>query len=237
MVKDYQEAARAILASEYSRAFALLKSMVQDGRDRPVQVKARQVIADLEQQAAGRLARAKMLHDRGQSVEAAEALTNLLHQFAGTQAAASGATMLTALAVRPEIREQQRQRRARELLAQARDEYRTQQYLGCLERCEVLGTAYADLPEGAEGQQLAAEVKDNPAFLARACDALNQRMAAMNLALAEAWAKKGQPAQAQLCLEKVLQAAPNSRQAELAQVRLAQLQGPAATQQAEYKKR
>ena len=38
-------------------------------------------------------------------------------------------------------------------------------------------------------------------------------------------------------LEKVLQTAPGSRHAELAQVRLAQLQGTAATQQAEYKKR
>ena len=38
-------------------------------------------------------------------------------------------------------------------------------------------------------------------------------------------------------VEKVLQSAPESRHAELAQVRLAQLQGTAATQQTEYKKR
>jgi thioredoxin-related protein len=237
MLRDYQEAAKAILASDYSRAVALLKSITQDGKDRSVQLKARTVLQDMEQQAAGRLARAKGLHDRGQSAEAAETLTELLHSFAGTQAAADGSALLSKLAVRPELRDQQRTRRARELLAQARDDYRTQQYLGCLERCEVLTTSYADLPEGAEAQQLAGEIKDNPEFLARACDSLNLRMGAMYLTLAESWLKKGQPQQAQVCLEKVLQTAPGSRQAELAQVQLARLQGTGTTQQAEYKKR
>ncbi len=237
MARDYQEAARAIVASEYGRAVTLLKGVTQDGKERPVQVKARQVLQDLEQQAAGRLVRAKALHDRGQSTEAAEALTDLLRNYGGTQAAADGGSLLTALAARPEMRDQQRRQRARELLAQARDDYRTQQYLGCLERCETLAAAYSDLPEGVEAQQLAAEVKDNPDNLTRACDSLNARMGAMYLTLAETWVKKGQPAQAQLCLEKVLQTAPGSRHAELAQVRLAQLQGTAATQQAEYKKR
>jgi thioredoxin-like negative regulator of GroEL len=236
MLRDYQEAAKAILASDYSRAIALLKSIVQDGRDRSVQVKARQVLQDLEQQAAGRLARAKSLQDRGQSADAAEALTDLLRSFAGTQAAADGGALLSTLATRPEMQEQQRIRRARELLALARDDYRTQQYLGCLERCELLTMRYADLPEGAEAQQLANEIKDNPELLARACDSLNLRMGTMYLTLAESWLKKGQPQQAQVCLEKVLQSAPGSRQAEQAQVRLAQLQGTSATQQAEYKK-
>jgi thioredoxin-related protein len=237
MLRDYQEAAKAVVASDYSRAIALLKSITQDGKDRSVQVKARQVLQDLELQAAGRLTRAKALQDRGQSAEAAEALTDLLRTFAGTQAATDGGTMLSALAMRPELRDHQRARRARELLAQARDDYRTQQYLGCLERCELLTTTYSDLPEGVEAQQMANEIKDNPEFLARACDNLNHRMGVMYLALAESWLKKGQPQQAQLCLEKVLQAAPGSRQAETAQVRLAQLQGTGATQQAEYKKR
>jgi thioredoxin-like negative regulator of GroEL len=236
MTRDYQDASRAILASEYGRAIALLKSITQDGKDRSVQMKARQVLQDLEQQAAGRLARAKAFNDRGQSIEAAEALTDLLRNYTGTQAATDGGTLLTKLAVRPEMRDQQRQRRARELLAQARDDFRTQQYLGCLERCETLTSAYSDLAEGVEAQQLATEVKDNPELLGQACDSLNGRMGAMYLTLAETYIKKGQPTQAQACLEKVLASAPGSRHAELAQVRLAQLQGTAATQQAEYKK-
>ncbi|HEY1379376.1 MAG TPA: DUF255 domain-containing protein [Gemmataceae bacterium] len=236
MQRDYQEAARAIVGSEYGRAVGLLKNVTRDGKDRPVQVKARQILQDLEQQAAGRLARAKSLHDLGRSTEAAEALTDLLRNYGGTHAANDGGALLTTLAARPEMRDQQRRQRARELLALARDDYRTQQYLGCLDRCETLAAAYSDLPEGVEAQQLAAEVKDNPDYLVRACDSLNARMGAMYLTLAETWVKKGQPAQALLCLEKVLQTAPGSRHAELAQVRLAQLQGAVTTQQAEYKK-
>ena len=144
--------------------------------------------------------------------------------------------MLGSLTKGPEIKNQQRSKRARELLAQARDDYRTQQYLGCLERCELLSTSYADLPEGAEARQLAGEVKDNPELLARACDSLNQRMGVMYLTLAESWMKKGDARQAQLCLERVMQAAPGTRQAEQAQVQLARLQGTSPTQQAEYKK-
>jgi thioredoxin-like negative regulator of GroEL len=237
MNRDYQDASRAILAAEYGRAIALLKNVTQDGKERSVQVKARQVLRDLEQQAASRLVRAKALHDRGQSTDAAETLTDLLKNYAGTQAASDGGALLTTLASRPEMRDQQRTRRARELLAQARDDFRTQQYLGCLERCETLTSAYSDLPEGVEALQLAAEVKENPDLMGRACESLNARMGALYLTLAETWVKKGQPAQAQACLEKVLQSAPGSRHAELAQVRLAQLQGTAATQQAEYKKR
>jgi thioredoxin-like negative regulator of GroEL len=236
MTRDFQEASKAILAMEYGRAVALLKAVVQDGRERTVQVKARQVLQDLEQQAAGRLARAKALQDRGQSAEAAEALTDLLRHYSGTQSATDGGAMLSTLAVRPEIRDQQRLRRARELLAQARDDFRTQQYLGCLERCDTLTTGYADLQEANEAQQLAASVRDNPELLSRACDSLTQRTGEMYLALAEAWAKRGQAAQAQQCLDKVMQSAPGTRYADLAQVRLAQLQGTAATQQAEYKK-
>jgi len=236
MTRDYQEAGRAILTCEYGRAVTLLKGVVHDGKERTVQVKARQVLADLEQQAAGRLARAKALHDRGQSTEAAEVLTDLLRNYTGTQAANDGGALLTTLAARPEMRDQQRHQRARELLAQARDEFRAQQYVGCLERCEILTSAYSDLEEGNEAQQLAAQIKDKPDFLGRAAETLNARTGAMYLTLAETWVKKGQPAQAQLCLERVLQAAPGSRQAELAQARLAQLQ-TAATQQAEYKKR
>src|SRR5204863_7771642 len=141
----------------------------------------------------------KTLHDRGQSTDAAEAVTELIRSYTGTQAAADGAALLSSLAARPELRDQQRLRRARELLAQARDDYRTQQFLGCLERCEVLAAGYADLPEGAEAQQLANEIKENPEFLARACDSLNMRMGVMYLTLAESWEKKGQHQKAQLC--------------------------------------
>jgi len=235
MLRDYQEAAKAIVESDYTRAIALLKGITKDGKDRPQQVKARQVLHDLEQQATSRLTRAKILHDRGHSVEAADALAELLKTFAGTQAAADGATFLSSIASRPELREQQRGRRARELLALAKDDYRTQQYYGCLERCEILTSGYADLPEGGEAKQLAAEIKDNPELLTRACDSLNHRVGALYLTLAETWMKKGRPQEAQRCLERVVQSASGTVAAQLAELKLSQLRGE-TTYQTDYKK-
>jgi thioredoxin-like negative regulator of GroEL len=235
MNRDYQEATKAIAASDYARAIALLKSITEDGRDRPIQVKAGQLLKDLEQQAAGQLARARQLDDRGQTAAATNAVSQLLRQFAGTQAAAEGAQLLTALATKPEVRSQVRQRRARELLAQAREDYRTEQYLCCLDRCEILAASYGDLPEGAEAAQLAAEIKNNPEWLQQACEALNARLGGLYLSLAETWIKKGQPQQATFYLERIVKTLPGTRHAEAAQVRLANIQGR-PTWQAEFKK-
>jgi thioredoxin-related protein len=235
MNRDYQEAGKAIASSDYARAIALLKSISEDGKDRPVQVKAKQLIQDLEQQAAGRLAHAKQLDDKGQTTEAINSLSELMRVFAGTQAAVEGGQLLTALGEKPEVKARVRMQRASELLAQAREDYRTQQYLPCLDRCEVLAAGYADLPEGLEAQQLAAEIKNNPDWLQRACDSLGDRLGGLHLALAETLLKKGQTVQAALCLERVVQLFPGTRQAETAQLRLAQLQGR-QTWQAEFKK-
>jgi thioredoxin-related protein len=235
MTRDYEEAAKAVAGSEYARAIALLKSVLNDGKDRPVQVKAKDLLRDLEQQANGRLARAKQLGDKGQTTEATNTLSDLLRNFAGTQAAIEGGKLLTSLFAKPEINDQVRKRRAAELLAQAREDYRTRQYLGCLERCEILGTSYADLPEGNEALQLATEIKNNPEWLQRACDSLSDRLGGLYLSLAETLAKKGQTQQATACLERVVQNFPGSRPAEIAQVRLANLQGR-PTWQAEFQK-
>ena len=48
----------------------------------------------------------------------------------------------------------------------------------------------------------------------------------MKLTLAETWLKKGQPQQAVFYLERIVQSFPNTRNADIAQVRLAQIQGP-----------
>jgi thioredoxin-like negative regulator of GroEL len=234
MVRDYQEAARAVTASDYARAVALLTSILQDDRGRPVQVKAHQLLNEVEQQAAGRLARAKHLEDRGQFTDAADTLTELLRNYAGTQAAKEGGQMLTVLSAKPEIKAQQRASRARELLAQAKEDYRTQQYVCCMDRCELLASGYGDLPEGAEAVQILSEIKANPEWMRQACDSLSDRLGLLYLSLAETWLKKGQPQQAVVCLERVIQAFPGSRQAETAQVRLAQLQGQ-PTRRADFK--
>jgi thioredoxin-like negative regulator of GroEL len=235
MNRDYQDATRAIAQSDYARAIALLKSILEDNKDRPVQIKAARLLKDLEQQAAGCLARAKQLDDRGQPTEAMAALSDLLRRFAGTQAATEGSQMLTQLAAKPEVKMQVRQRRARELLTQAREDYRTEQYLCCLDRCELLAAGYADLPEGAEAVQLAGEIKNNPEWLQQACESLTSRLGGLYLSLAETWIKKGRPQQAAFYLDRVIKTFPGSRYAETAQVRLANLQG-LPTWQAEFKK-
>jgi hypothetical protein len=128
-----------------------------------------------------------------------------------------------------------RTRRAQELLAQAREDYRTQQYLCCLDRCEVLSATYGDLPEGAEAGQLVVEIKNNPEWLQNACTSLTERLGGLYLSLAETWIRKGQPRQAAVCLERVIQSFPHTRQAETAQIRLAAIQGR-STFQADFKK-
>ncbi len=235
MTRDQQEAARAISASDYARAIALLKGIIEDGKDRPVQTKARQMLRDIEQQAAGRLAKARQLQDRGQSVEALDLLTELLRVYPGSQAAQDASQLVSALASKPEFKKDQRTRRARELLAQAKEDYRTQQFLCCLDRCEILAASYADLSEGAEAVQLAAEIKNNPEWMQGACDSLTDRLGLLYLSMAETWLKKGQPQQAAQCLERVMQACPGTRQAEAAQVRLSYLKGQ-ATWQTEFRK-
>jgi thioredoxin-like negative regulator of GroEL len=236
MTRDYEGAAKAIAASDYARAIALLRSIIDDGQQRPIQLKARTLLQDLEQQAAGRMARAKQLIEKGQATEAMETLTELVRIFAGTQAAAEGGRMLTGLGTSQENRNQQRSRRAQELLAQAREEYRTQQYLCCLNRCEVLAGSFPDLPEGVEALQLASEIKNNPEWMRLACDSLSDQLGTLYLSLAETWLRKGQPQQAIICLERVVQMLPGTRQAEAAQVRLAQIQGQPPTRTVDFKK-
>jgi thioredoxin-related protein len=236
MKRDYDAAAKAIGASDNARALALLKNVVQDGKDRPVQVKAKQLLQDMEQQAAGRLARARQLVDNGQTTEAIDTVTELVRVFAGTTAATDGGQMLTTLAKKPEIKDGQRTRRARELLAEAREDYRTQQYLLCLHRCEVLAATFGDLAEGTEAAQLAGEIKNSPERLRQAAEMAGEQLGSLYLSLAEACLKKGQPQQAIQWLERVVQALPNTRQADAAQMRLAQLQGQPATRAVDFKK-
>jgi thioredoxin-related protein len=236
MKRDYEAAGQAVASSDYARAIALLKSVVLDGKERLVQLKAKQLLQDLEQQAAGRLARARQLADKGQTTEAIDAVTELVRVYAGTQAATEGGQMLTALAKKPEIKDGQRSPRARELLAEAREDFRTQQYLLCLHRCDLLATTFGDQPEAAEAAQLAGEIRNNPERLRQAADAAGEQLGGMYLALAEACLRRGQPQQAILWLERVVQTLPNTRQADVAQMRLAQIQGQPATRAVDFKK-
>ncbi len=236
MNRDFEEASKAAAQKEYPRALTLLKNIVDDGKDRPVQGKARQLIQEVEQQAAEQLAAAKQKADKGDTAEAMKSAGEVTKQFAGAQAAREATEWAATLTSRTQVGDQQRKDRAHDLLAQAREDYRTQQFLCCLDRCEVLINQYAELPEGAEAAQLTSDIKSNAEWAKLACDQMSDRLGVLYLALADACLKKGQPQQAVHYLERVVQNFPASRHAEAAQVRLAQIQGQPPAPSVNFKK-
>ncbi len=223
---DIEEAKRAMAVGDYPRALALLKPVAETAKDAAVQKQARQILQDLEQQAAGRCAEAKQLVESGKVPQAVETVTELVRVYPGTKAAREGGQLLVTLASRVVPHENARTQVARELLEQAREDYQRRQYLSCLDRCENLITNYSDLNEGVEASKLAAEIKSNPEYTKQACEQMGERLTTLYLSLAETWLKKGQPQQAVFYLERIIQTFPNTRNADIAQVRLAQIQGP-----------
>jgi thioredoxin-like negative regulator of GroEL len=225
MVRDFEEAGRAVAAANYARALSLLRGVVEDGKDRSVQVRARKMIEDLEKSAGERCARAKQLAESGRASEALEIISDLVRTYPGTQAVREGKQLQLTLTSRAEDKVAQRARQARELLTQAREDYRAQQFLCCLDRCEALVTQYADRPEAGSARVLAEEIKSNPEWTKKAADQLAERLSLLYLALADAWLKKGQPQQAIFYLERIVRAFPKTQYAETARARLAQLRG------------
>ncbi|QJW93820.1 thioredoxin family protein [Frigoriglobus tundricola] len=226
--RDFNEASKALGASDYPRAVTLLKGITRDAGEKPVGVKAKQILEEVEKLAAGNLAQAKLLEQRGRTQDAMDALAGTVKQFAGTRAASDAATQLAGLAEKPEEVEQRRRRLARDLLAVARDDFRSDRLYDCIQKCEQLASAFAELPEARDANALLADIKNNPERLAKACDQMNDRTAAMYMALAESWSKKGQSAEAAGCLKKVMALCPNTRHADLAQAELNRLQSRTA---------
>jgi thioredoxin-related protein len=219
MLRDFQDATKAVANGESAKALTLLRNIVEDGKERPTQVKARQMIQELEQQAAARLADAKSQMDRSKS---SEALNRLTHTHPGTAAARDAAQLLT---MQTDAADNNRARRARDLLNQAKEDFRTQQFACCLDRCELLTAQFGDLSESGAAIQLEAQIKENAEWMKATCEQLGDRLGVLYLGLAETCLKNGQPQQAVFYLERVMHAFPNSRHAEAAKVKLAQLQG------------
>lgn len=222
--RDFNEASKALATSDYPRAVTLLKGIAKDAGDKPVGTKAKQLLADVEKIAAGKLAQAKQLEQRGQSQEAMDLLADAVKDYAGTQAAADAAMLLAGLAEKPEAIARKRARLARDLFAEARDDFRAERLYDCIQKCERLASAYAESPEAKDANALLVDIKGNPERLAKACEQMNDRTAAMYMALADSWAKKGQPAEAASCLKKVMALCPNTRHADQAQAELVRLQ-------------
>jgi len=86
-----------------------------------------------------------------------------------------------------------------------------------------------------EASQLAGDIKSNPEWLAKACKNLDERLSNMYLTLADSWLKKGKYGEAAAYLKKVQQLYPNTPNAQIAQLKLAQLQGK-PNQRTDFKK-
>ncbi|MBP3954654.1 thioredoxin family protein [Gemmata sp. G18] len=222
--RDFNEASKALAVSDYPRAVSLLKGISKDAGDKPVGVKAKQILGDVEKVAAGKLAQAKQLEQRGQTQDAMDALADAVRTYAGTQAASDAAATLAGLTDRPEVLQQRRLRVARDMLAVARDDFRAGRLYDCMQKCEQVASAYSELPEAKDATALLTDIRGNPERLAKACDQMNDRTAAMYLALADSWSKKGQDVEAASCLKKVMALCPNTRHADLAQSELTRLQ-------------
>jgi tetratricopeptide (TPR) repeat protein len=226
MAEDLDKASAAIARSEFAQAIGLLKNICKEGSEQPSQARAAALLKNLETTAASRLEQVRDLEGRGRIPEAIQAAQELARQFAGLGPAAEGLELLTRLNARLDDKQRERMKTAQALIAQAREDFQTQQYLTCLFRCEELMARYSELPESSEASELAARIKSNPEYLQKMCDAVPEVLGLVYLTTAEAKIKQGEPQQAVFFLERILQAFPNSRHAEMAQVRLSQIQGP-----------
>jgi len=265
MLRSCQEACKARETGDFDKALTLVKPILEDGKSRPVQTKAAQLLRELEQLAAAKALAMNppavvknpvppvvtsagspvvktaepgpsLEPDFAQGSRAVVAMTEVARVIKAALASRQGTEMLVTPASRSESPEQLRVRQAQELLSQAREDYRKQRYLACLDRCEMLIHSCSDLSESLEANTMALEIQKNPDWIKLACDQLNERLCVMYLNLAETWLRKGQPQQAVFYLERVLVTAPNTRHAEMAQVRLTQLQGQPLPRLQEQKK-
>jgi tetratricopeptide (TPR) repeat protein len=226
--RDFEQANRALATGDYPRAVTLLKGITREQSDKPIGIKSQQVLDDVERLATAKLARAKELDQRGFTQEAIDTLAEAVKLYAGTLAAADATTMMTGLASKPEIQEKLRLRTARDLLAMAKEDFRTGRYYDCLQKCDQL-SSFTDFPEGKEALALSTDVKGNPERLTAVCEQMNQRTCVMYMTLAESWVAKGQAAEAIACYEKVTRLSPNSRSADLALAQLARLRANGGT--------
>lgn len=226
MDKDFQNAKKWEADGDFVRAITTLKNILEDGKDRPIQKDARELMKKIEQRADKQLSLAKEQKDQGKFAESLETLTDLLRLYPGLAATSEASAMITQLAKsNSELRVAQRTKRVRELLTQAQDFYKSKDYIPCLDRCELIIANYGDLPEGQQAFSLAAEIKNNPEWLQAAADVMTDRLGGVYLALADAYLKRGEVSKAQHYLQRVVQAFPGSRLAESAQIRLSQMQG------------
>ena len=126
--------------------------------------------------------------------------------------------------------------RARELLALAKDELRDERYANALDHCEYLAAVFAESPEGKEAAALAAQLRADPERLAAIGEQLAEKAAAAQLAVAQSYLKRSEPAKALAALEASLRLSPGGQSSKVAQAELTSLKANPPTFPAALKK-
>lgn len=90
-----------------------------------------------------------------------------------------------------------------------------------LERAEAVAVSHPNTPAGEEAVGILAAIKADPVKLARAAEQLDEKLAAGYFTIAEGFEAKGRSKEATTYFEKVIVAAPASKHAERARVRVA----------------
>lgn len=225
---EYKEATNAIASSDYPRAVSILKKITEDGKQRPIQKKALVLLQDFEKQATERITRAKKNLEQGHTTESIQIFREVSRQFEGTNGARESNQILASLANRKPNSEPiiTSNNLAKDVLALIKQDYKSANYLSCLDRYDYMTATFADAMETQEAGIIISEIKENPEWMKIACEQMSERLATLYLSLADSWTKKGQPQQAIYYLEKTIQTFPTTKYAESAQVRLAHLLGP-----------
>jgi thioredoxin-related protein len=225
---DYKEATVAIASDDYPKAVSLLKKIMEDGKQRPIQKRAMVLLQDFEKQATERIAKAKKNLEQGNTSESIHLFREVSRQYEGTNRAKESNQILASLANRQPNAEPLliSNNLAKEVLFLIKQDCKNANYLSCLDRYDYMTATFAEAMETQEAGIIISEIKSNPEWMKAACEQMGEKLANLYLSLADSWTKKGQPQQAIYYLEKTIQTFPGTKYAESAQVRLAQLLGP-----------
>jgi len=221
MQRDFELAELASSKGDTALALKLYRSVAEDGKSRPVQVKARNRMAELEKLAQAQQQKARELAETGKTAAALAELNKLDRAYPNTSAAQQGKELLLQLMSRTLADADP----ARDLLQQAKQEFRHRKFLACLQTCDRLQERFAQSKEAAQAATLAAEIRSNPDWTGEAAEELGEKLASLYLSMADAFALKGNPQQAIHTYERVVKMFPDSESANLAKQRLTRLRG------------
>ena len=227
-IKLLEEANKAVVSSDNIRAIVLLKAVLKDPKSEAVHQKASVMLTTLETAADDKLNRAKRLEEAGDASASVTQLTEIVRGYAGTAAAAEAATLLVA-PHQGSWTARLADKRVKDLLASAKEDYQAKRYAICLEKCHLVSGQHPGTPEAAQAKALTDSIQNEPELMLAVCEQMNDRTSGLYLALAETWIAKGDYKKAQVCFERVLRLNPGSKTADVAQLRLTNLQVGAVT--------